>query len=53
MSTGNYWYIDNLHFGKAAHLEVFDKTGLHIGEADLQGNIDTTKQDRNKAIDLS
>ncbi|MGD1909518.1 MAG: hypothetical protein ACFB2X_01220 [Rivularia sp. (in: cyanobacteria)] len=53
VSTGNYWYIDNLHFGKAAHLEVFDKTGLHIGEADLQGNIDTTKQDRNKTIDLS
>ncbi len=51
--TGMYWYVDNLHYGEAAHLEVFDKRGFHIGEADLQGNIDTSKKDKNKTIDLS
>ncbi|MBG1269688.1 hypothetical protein F8S12_26560 [Nostoc sp. WHI] len=51
--TGMYWYVDNLHYGEAAHLEVFDKRGYHIGEADLQGNIDTSKKDKDKTIDLS
>lgn len=53
LSTGKYWYIDNLHYGKAAHLEVFDKSGFHIGEADLQGNIDTDRRDKDKTINLS
>ena len=53
LATERYWYIDNLHFGQAAHLEVFDKRGSHIGEADLQGKIDTSKQDKNKTINLS
>lgn len=52
-NTGKYWYIDNLHYGKAAHLEVFDNKGFHLGEADLQGNIDTTKKDKDKTINLS
>jgi hypothetical protein len=42
-----------LHKGEGAHLEVFDKTGYHIGEADLQGNIDTSTKDKNKTINLS
>lgn len=32
-----------------AHLEVFDQQGsLHIGEADLDGNINKTKADSSK-----
>jgi hypothetical protein len=45
--------VDNLHCGKAAHLEVFNSTGKqHLGEADLQGNIDRSKRDTQKTIDL-
>lgn len=51
--TGYYWYVDNLHHGKAAHLEVFDKTGKnHLGEADLAGNINYSKSDSDKSIDV-
>ncbi|MEH2026840.1 hypothetical protein [Nostoc sp.] len=53
LTTGRYWYVDSLHRGEAAHLEVFDKRGFHIGEADLQGNINTAKKDKDKIIDLS
>lgn len=52
-SKNRYWYVDNFHFGKRAHIEVFDGRGLHVGEADLQGNIDTEKKDKEKTIDLS
>lgn len=52
LATHRYWTVDNLHYGKAAHLEVFDKTGKHIGEADLQGNIDCSKRDSKKTISL-
>jgi hypothetical protein len=45
-----YWYVDNLHFGKASHLEVFNAQGNHIGESDLDGNIDETKKDANKRL---
>ncbi len=49
--TGYLWYVDNLHYGKAAHLEVFDKTGNnHIGESDLEGNIDRAKSDKKKSL---
>lgn len=52
-NTGRLWYVDNLHCGKAAHLEVFNSTGKqHLGEADLQGNIDRSKRDTQKTIDL-
>lgn len=53
LTTSRYWYVDNLHEGKSAHLEVFDKRGIHIGEADLQGKIDLTKKDKDKTLDLS
>lgn len=50
--TRHYWYVDNLHYGEAAHLEVFDSHGKkHIGESDLEGNIDKTKSDSHKRID--
>jgi len=52
LAKHRYWYVDNLHYGKAAHLEVFDEKGKHIGEADLQGNIDYSKKDPKKTIDL-
>ncbi len=50
--TGHYWYVDNFHTGSAAHLEVFNLQGKHIGEADLDGNIDPTKRDTKKRLDL-
>jgi hypothetical protein len=37
MQTGRLFYVDNLHIGPAAHLEVFDANGIHLGTADLQG----------------
>ncbi|NET45282.1 MAG: hypothetical protein F6K15_26845 [Okeania sp. SIO2B3] len=49
--TGYLWYVDNLHYGKSAHLEVFDKTGKnHIGESNLEGKIDISKSDNNKSV---
>lgn len=46
-ATGHYWYLDNLH---KTHYEVFDAAGKkHIGEADLEGNIDCEKADKKKA----
>ncbi|MDE5081019.1 MAG: hypothetical protein O4859_06735 [Trichodesmium sp. St18_bin1] len=49
--TEYLWYVDNLHSGKSAHLEVFDNTGKnHIGESDLEGKIDRTKSDKKKSI---
>lgn len=47
-----YWYVDNLHIGQRAHLEVFDSHGEHLGEADLVGNIDTNKKDSAKKINI-
>jgi hypothetical protein len=54
LATGYYWYVDNFHRGRAAHLEVFDKTGKnHLGKADLKGEINKSKSHPNKSIDLS
>lgn len=44
-----YWYLDNLHKN---HYEVFDNTGIHLGEANLEGELDTSKKDKNKTITL-
>ncbi len=41
--TGYFWYVDNLHAGYGAHLEVFNAQGTHIGEASLAGIIDSSK----------
>ena len=51
-STGHYWYIDNLHTGKASHFEVFDEKRKHIGEANLDGDIDINKRDPNKKLKI-
>ena len=39
VATGRLFYVDNLHYGVAAHLEVFDAAEMHIGTADLEGNL--------------
>ncbi len=53
IQNNRYWYVDNFHYGQASHIEVFNAQGDHIGESDLNGNIDETKKDSNKMIDLS
>lgn len=53
LATHRYWYVDNFHIGNSAHLEVFDKVGKHIGEADLEGNIDESKQDTKKRLNYN
>lgn len=50
IETGDYWYYDYFHKDNIEHFEVFDSTGLHKGEADIKGNIDESKKDRNKSI---
>lgn len=49
LTTGNFWYVDNLHYGNDSHLEVFDKRGSHLGEANLEGKLipGTKKKERN------
>lgn len=45
-----YYYRDTFHVGEAAHLEVFDERGRHLGEANpltgeiIPGTMDTTKR---------
>ncbi|GAB6010868.1 hypothetical protein [Viscerimonas tarda] len=41
IDTGKFWYLDNLH---RDHYEVFDSDRKHIGIANLQGTIDTTRR---------
>lgn len=50
ISTGRYWYKDMLHRN---HYEVFDKTGReHLGEADMNGILDSNKADKTKSISI-
>lgn len=42
-SDGNYYHMDNLHQGKGAEIEVYNKNGNHIGTANPKtGIIDRT-----------
>jgi len=50
IQTQFLWYVDNLHFGNAAHFEVFDSNGNHIGEADLDGILNGMKADNQKKL---
>ena len=43
--TGYYWYLDTLHKN---HYEVFNSQKEHLGETDLNGKLDTSKQDKSK-----
>ena len=45
IETKYYWYFDNFH---KTHFEVFDRTKKHIGEANLKGELDTSKRDASK-----
>lgn len=48
--TGRYWYKDYFHKDNKEHYEVFDKEGNHLGEADVNGNLDESKCDKTKSI---
>lgn len=39
ISSGRYWCIDAKHFGRSAHLEVFDRMQKHISKANLDGTL--------------
>ena len=47
IATGHFWYLDMFH---KTHYEVFDHTGKHLGEANLDGVLDTKQKDNNKTI---
>ena len=48
-----YFYRDTLHKGERAHLEVFDKKGNHIGEANpLTGEIIINSADNSKKLKI-
>ncbi len=48
-----YYHRDTLHTGKAAHLEVYNKRGVHIGEANpITGEIIANTADKTKKIDI-
>jgi len=49
IATNRYWYLDNKHKN---HYEVFDNTGNHIGTADLNGNIDTSRRNAGRTITI-
>ena len=50
IETKYYWYVDNLHHGQGAHLEVYNKIGDHLGKADLAGNTIPLTADKTKKI---
>lgn len=50
IETGDYWYYDFFHKDNKEHFEVFDATGCHKGESDMNGNFDKTKKDNKKSI---
>ena len=48
-----YYYRDTLHKGERAHLEVFDKKGIHLGEANpLNGELIANTADKRKKLKL-
>lgn len=52
IKTGYYWYVDSLHFGRAAHLEIFNKKKEHLGTADLDGKIDFSRAEKSKKLKI-
>ena len=53
LATGYFLCVDNFHYGSAAHLELFDAQGRHLGEvAIIDGRLDTTKRDPTKRISV-
>ena len=50
---GNYYYRDTFHTGESAHLEVFNKQGVHLGEANpLTGKISPGTADPSKSFKM-
>lgn len=48
-----YYHRDTLHTGKSAHLEVYNKRGKHLGEADPKtGKLIPGTADPKKRIEL-
>jgi len=47
IDTGHLWYLDNFH---KDHYEVFNAQRQHIGIADLQGKIDSSKKISGRTI---
>lgn len=45
IEKNRYWYLDNKH---KDHYEVFNSKGDHLGEANMQGELDTAQRDKNK-----
>jgi hypothetical protein len=45
LATGYLYYVDNLHYGASAHLEVFTAAGEHLGTANIEtGELDASKR---------
>ena len=48
LETGHLWYFDNFH---KTHYEVFNENGdIHLGEADMDGNLKEGTADNGKSI---
>lgn len=39
--TLNFHSVDNIHFGRKSHVEVWNKHGLYLGESSLSGELNT------------
>ena len=51
--NGKFYHRDNFHRGEASHLEVYNKHGKHLGEADINtGEIIPGTADPNKKLKL-
>ncbi len=52
-SGDQYYYRDTFHTGESAHIEVFDKRGNHLGEADpMTGILKPETADPTKTINV-
>ena len=50
---GNYYYRDTFHTGESAHLEVFNRQGVHLGEANpITGEIIPGTADPSKTLKI-
>ncbi len=47
IDTDYYWYLDNLHKN---HYEVFDRKRQHIGTANTDGIIDSSKKEKGRSL---
>lgn len=51
--TGHLFYVDDGHYGAAAHLEVFSAHGDHLGTADIDaGRVDETARVKGRYLRL-